>query len=105
MTKFHYSNVGFDTLHNNVSPLCVDKDMHTHILSAGLLSSPSVMLYLGGQVPVEDAHAVQVLEASGDVQRQTPPHAPGQEHIAVQQLLQTAPIDVLKERGIHIYEY
>lgn len=51
--------------------------------------------YLGGEVPVEDALAVEVLQASGDVQRQAHPHRPGQVHVAVQQLLQVPPVDVL----------
>lgn len=40
--------------------------------------------------------AVQVLEASGDVQRQTDPDAPRQVEIAVQQLLQVASIYILQ---------
>lgn len=44
---------------------------------------------------MEDALAVQVLQASGDVQRQARPHTPRQEHVTVQELLQVPSIDVL----------
>lgn len=32
--------------------------------------------HLGGEVPVEDAFAVQILQPSGDIQSQTEAHAP-----------------------------
>lgn len=52
---------------------------------------------------MEDALAVQVLEPSGDVQRQTDPHTPGQVQVAVQQLLQVTSIDVLQRTGFRLY--
>lgn len=61
-------------------------------------SKDSGLLYLGGEVSVEDALAVQVLQPSGDVPRQTDPDAPGQEQVAVQQLLQVSSIYVLYRR-------
>lgn len=51
--------------------------------------------YLGGEVSVEDALAVEVLQATGDVLRQTHPHRPRQIPVTVQQLLQVTPVDVL----------
>lgn len=55
--------------------------------------------HLGGEVPVEDALAVQVLQSPGDVQGQVDPHAPRQVHVAAQQLLQVTAIDVLDQGG------
>ncbi|KAF3851819.1 hypothetical protein F7725_005174 [Dissostichus mawsoni] len=52
--------------------------------------------YLGGEVSVEDALAVQVVQPPGDVQGQPHPDGPGQVQVAVQQLLQAASIDVLQ---------
>lgn len=51
--------------------------------------------HLGGEVSVEDALAVQVLQSPGDVQSQAEPQAPRQVHVAAQQLLQVAAVDVL----------
>lgn len=44
---------------------------------------------------MEDALAVQVLQSPGDVQSQAEPQAPRQVHVAAQQLLQVAAVDVL----------
>lgn len=52
--------------------------------------------YLGGEVSVEDALAVQVAKPAGDVQRQADPHTPGQVEVAVQQLLQVSPVYILQ---------
>lgn len=54
------------------------------------------MLYLGGEVSVEYALVVQVLQPAGDVQGQTDPDAPRQMQITVQQLLQVSSIYVLQ---------
>lgn len=54
--------------------------------------------YLGGEVSVEDALAVQVVKPAGNVQRQTHSHTPGQVEVAVQQLFQVSSIDVLQRR-------
>lgn len=60
---------------------------------------PSVVCpHLGGEVPVEEALAVQVLQPTGDVQGQAGPHTPGQVHVAAQQLLQVATVDVLDKQ-------
>ncbi len=67
--------------------------------------------HLGGEVPVEDALAVQVLQSPGDVQGQAEPHAPRQVHVAAQQLLQVTAVDVLddrdkrQQRGVHQEEF
>lgn len=47
---------------------------------------------------MEDAFAVQVLQAAGDIQRQTDPYGPRQVEVAVQQLLQIPSVDVLQTR-------
>lgn len=47
---------------------------------------------------MEEALAVQVAEAPGDVQGQAQAHAPRQVHLAAQQLLQVPAVDVLKAR-------
>lgn len=47
---------------------------------------------------MEDSLAVQVLESPGDVHGQAEPHAPRQTHVAAQQLLQVAAVDVLDHR-------
>ena len=52
--------------------------------------------HLGGEVPVEDAFAVQVLQPSSDVQSQAEPQTPRQVHVAAQQLLQVTAVDVLR---------
>ena len=57
--------------------------------------------YLGGEVPVEDALAVQILQPAGNVQGQAEPHAPRQVHVAAQQLLQVPPVDELEHRDKH----
>lgn len=54
------------------------------------------MLYLGGEVPVKYALAVQVLQPSGNIQRQTDPYAPRQVQITVQELLQVTSIYILQ---------
>lgn len=54
------------------------------------------MLYLGGEVSVKYPLAVQVLQSSGDIQRQTNPDAPRQVQITVQQLLQVTSIYILE---------
>lgn len=59
-------------------------------------SSSTNTLYLGGEVPVEDALAVQVVKPAGNVQGQTDSHTPGQVEVTVQQLLQVASIYVLE---------
>lgn len=51
--------------------------------------------HLGGQVSVEDALAVQVLQSPGDIQSKAESHTPRQVHVAVQKLLEVATIDVL----------
>lgn len=55
---------------------------------------------LGGEVPVEEALAVQVVESPGDVQRQAQAHVPRQVHLAAQQLLQVTAVDVLKAKRV-----
>lgn len=55
-----------------------------------------VSCHLGGEVPVEDAFAVQVLQPSSDIQSQAEADAPRQIHIAAQQLLQVTTVDVLQ---------
>lgn len=60
-----------------------------------LRAEPRACSHLGGEVPVEDALAVQVLQSSSDVQSQAEPDAPRQIHVAAQQLLQVAAVDVL----------
>lgn len=54
--------------------------------------------HLGGEVPVEDALAVQVAQPAGDVLGQAEAHAPRQVHVAAQQLLQITAVDVLDHR-------
>lgn len=56
--------------------------------------------HLGGEVPVEEALAVQVVESPGDVQRQAQAHLPRQVHLAGQQLLQVTAVDVLKAKWV-----
>lgn len=51
--------------------------------------------HLGGQVSVEDALAVQVLQSPSDIQSKAESHTPRQVHVAAQQLLQVSTIDVL----------
>lgn len=63
------------------------------------------MRYLGGEVSVEDALAVQVVKAAGDVQRQVHPHAPRQVQVTVQQLLQVAPIYILEMGTVATHEH
>lgn len=58
----------------------------------------SVDANLRGEVPVEDALAVQVLESAGDVQSQAEPRGPRQIHVTAQQLLQVTAINVLDHR-------
>lgn len=53
--------------------------------------------HLGGEVPVEDALAVQVLQSPSDVQSQAEPRAPRQVHVAAQQLLQVTAVDELDQ--------
>lgn len=53
--------------------------------------------HLGGEVSVEDALAVQVLQSAGDVERQTDPDTPRQVEVAVQQLLQIPSVDILQK--------
>lgn len=55
--------------------------------------------HLRGEVSVEDAFAVQVLQPAGDIKRQTDPDAPRQVEVAVQQLLQIPSVDVLQTDG------
>lgn len=55
--------------------------------------------HLGGEVSVEDAFAVQVLQPAGNIKRQTDPDAPRQVEVAVQQLLQIPSVDVLQTDG------
>lgn len=69
------------------SPYCISS---TNALSC------FCMLYLGGEVSVEYALVVQVLQPPGDVQGQTNPDAPRQMKITVQQLLQVPSIYVLQ---------
>lgn len=45
---------------------------------------------------MEDAFAVQVLQPTGNIKRQTDPDAPRQVEVAVQQLLQIPTVDVLQ---------
>lgn len=45
------------------------------------------VLYLGGEVSVKYALAVQVLQPPGDIQRQADPDTPRQVQVTVQQLL------------------
>lgn len=45
---------------------------------------------------MEDASAVEVLQAPGDVQRQAHPDCPRQVLVTVQQLLKVTPVDVLE---------
>lgn len=52
---------------------------------------------LGGEVPVKYALVVEVLQPTGDVQRQTDPDAPREVQITVQQLLQIPSVYVLYE--------
>lgn len=54
------------------------------------------MLYLGGEVSVKYALAVQVLQPSGDIQRETDPDPPRQVQITVQQLLQVTAVYILQ---------
>lgn len=54
--------------------------------------------YLGGEVSVKDALAVQVLQPSGNVQRETDPDAPRQVQVTVQQLFQVPAIYILTDR-------
>lgn len=54
------------------------------------------MLYLGCEVSVKYALAVQVLQSSGDIQRQTDPDTPRQIQITVQQLLQVTSVYILE---------
>lgn len=49
---------------------------------------------------MEEALAVQVTESPGDVQREAEAHAPGQVHLAAQQLLQVATVDVLEAKRV-----
>lgn len=56
--------------------------------------------HLGGEVSVEDAFAVQVLQPSGNIKRQTHPDAPRQVEVAVQQLLQIPSVDVLQRNKL-----
>lgn len=44
---------------------------------------------------MEDALAVQVLQSPGDIQSKAESHTPRQVHVAAQQLLEVATIDVL----------
>lgn len=48
---------------------------------------------------MEDAFAVQVLQPTGNIKRQTDPDAPRQVEVAVQQLLQIPSVDVLQSDG------
>lgn len=48
---------------------------------------------------MEDAFAVQVLQPTSDIKRQTDPDAPRQVEVAVQQLLQIPSVDVLQTDG------
>lgn len=57
--------------------------------------------HLWGQVPVEDALTVQVLQPTGDVQGQAEPHAPRQVDVAAQQLLQVSTINELCPQSKH----
>lgn len=66
------------------------------------LESNGEMLYFGGEVSVKYALAVQVLQPSGDVQRQTDPHTPRQVQITVQQLLQVTSVDILQRERYFI---
>lgn len=59
-------------------------------------SSWAHVQYLGGEVSVKYAFAVQILQASGDVQRQTDPGGPWQIQITVQQLLEVTTVYVLQ---------
>lgn len=54
--------------------------------------------YLGCEVPVEYALTVQVLQSSGDIQRQSHPDSPRQIQVTVQQLLQVTPVYVLHRK-------
>ena len=58
-------------------------------------------VYLGGEVPVEDALAVEVLQATGDVQGQAQAHPPGEWRLALQELLQVPAVDVLRGSQRH----
>lgn len=53
--------------------------------------------HLGGEVSVEDALAVQVLQSTGDIERQTDPDTPRQVEVAVQQLLQIPSVNILQK--------
>lgn len=68
-------------------------------MCAGSLMHACVGHHLGGEVPVEEALAVQVLQSPGDVLGQAEPHTPRQVHIAAQQLLQVPAVDVLDHQG------
>lgn len=54
--------------------------------------------YLGGEVSVKDALAVQVVKPSGNVQGQTDSGAPRQVEVTVQQLLQVSSIYILQRQ-------
>lgn len=68
-------------------------------MGTGACVRACVCCHLGGEVPVEDAFAVQVAQPPGDVQSQAEPHAPRQVHVAAQQLLQVPAIDELEKTG------
>ena len=56
-----------------------------------------ILMYLRGQIPVEESSGVEVGDALGHVQRQRHPHRPRQLLLAhLDQLLQTSAVDVLK---------
>lgn len=81
-----------------------DRPGDVHVLYVGTDACVFVRRHLGGEVPVEDALAVQILQSSGDVQSQAEPHAPRQVHVAVQQLLQVTAVDVLdhQKQGLKV---
>lgn len=68
---------------------------HTHTDD----NTKTAQSHLGGEVSVEDAFAVQVLQPAGNIKRQTDPDAPRQVEVAVQQLLQIPSVDVLQTHG------
>lgn len=59
--------------------------------------NPLPRLHLGGEISVEDALAVQVLQSAGDIERQTDPDTPRQVEVAVQQLLQIPSVNILQK--------
>lgn len=77
------------------APKSIPPPTHTHTDD----NTKTAQSHLGGEVSVEDAFAVQVLQPAGNIKRQTDPDAPRQVEVAVQQLLQIPSVDVLQTDG------